>query len=227
MSMQRSFLLLISAAALAACGEDDPAGPGPIATDGRLRVVPGVAALPLVDVIVDGQLKLSNVQFGKTSSTIALTLGAHQVKVVPPGTAPSAGGVTVTLKANDTTTVVAIGTAAAPSTVALGDTGANPVAGKGKLRVTHLATNAPAVDVYRSQPDFTTFTKFMDPFPYQASSSFVESTPGNWTIRVTARGTQTVLAERSGIPVNALWVRTALLLDAPNNGVSIVMLGEQ
>lgn len=226
--MKRHYLLLVPAlAAMVACNDDDPAGPGNNNTDGRLRVVPGVLALPLVDVIVDGQLKLSNVPFGKTSNTIALSLGAHQVKVVPPGTAPSAGGTSITLKANDTTTVVVTGTATAPNPVALGDTGAAPVAGKGKLRVMHLAAAAPEIDVYRSQPDFPAFTKVMDPFPFQAKSSFLESTPGDWSIRVTNKGAATVLAERTGIPVNALWVRTALILDKAGGGVSIVMLGEQ
>ena len=40
---------------------------------------------------------------------------------------------------------------------------------------------------------------------------------------MTNKGTTTVLAERTGIPVNALWARTALLLDAPNNGVATTL----
>lgn len=210
--------------ALAACS-DDPSGPG--VTEGRLRLVPGVAAMPLVDIIVDGQLKAQNVAFAKTSNAIALSVGSHQVKVVAPGTAPTAGGTSVTVKANDTTTVVAIGTAAAPNVVILGDTGATPVAGKGKLRVRHLASGTPLVDVYRSQPDATPFTKVMDPFPLDATSSFLESAPGNWSIRVTVKGATTVLAERTDIVVNALWVRTALILDQTGGGVRIALVGEQ
>lgn len=223
----RSFWLIPALAAVAACS-DDPSGPGPGAnTDGRLQVVPGVAALAAVDVVVDGQTKLANVPYGVPSSTIALTLGQHQVKVVPPGTAPSVGGTTVTLRAGDTTRVVVIGTATAMTPIALGDTGAAPVPGKGKLRVSHLAANAPPIDVYRTQPDFQTFVKFMDPFPYQTSSSFIESTPGNWVIRVTPKGSTQVLAESAPIRVDALWVRTVLLLDAPNGGIKITPLGEQ
>jgi hypothetical protein len=211
---------------LAACS-DDSSGPGPQVEDARLRVVPGIAAMPLVDVIVDGIVKASNVPYASANTTIALSAGTHQVKVVAPGTAPSAGGLSVNLSTNDTTTVVVVGTAAAPNPVALSDTGAIPAPGTGKLRVTHLATNAPAIDVYRSQPDFPAFTKMMEPFAYQASSSFVQSTPGNWIIRVTADNSTTVLAESSPIRVDAGWVRTILLLDAPNGGVRITPLGEQ
>jgi trimeric autotransporter adhesin len=224
----QSLFLISSLAAIAACS-DDSTSPGPTAgnPDGRLQVIPGVAALSAVDVVVDGKTKLTNAAYGVPTSPIALSLGQHQVKVVPAGTAASAGGVTVTLRAGDTTRVVVIGTATNPTPVALGDTGATPVPGKGKLRVSHLAANAPPIDVYRTQPDFGTFVKFMDPFPYQSASPFIESTPGNWVIRVTAKGTNQVLAESGPIRVDALWIRTVLLLDAPNGGIRITPLGDQ
>lgn len=222
----RSLWLLPAILTVAACS-DDAAGPDNTAKDGRLQVVLGVAALPTADIIVDGETRLTNVAYGVPSSTLALSVGQHQVKAVAPGTAATAGGTTITLRAGDTTRVVVIGTPTALTPITLGDTGAAPVPGKGKLRVSHLAANAPAIDVYRTQPDFGTFVKFMDPFPYQSASSFVESTPGNWVIRVTAKGTDQVLAESGPIRVDALWIRTVLLLDAPNGGVRITVLGDQ
>lgn len=224
----RTFWLLPALLVAAACSDDATSPtPGGGNTDGRLQVVPGIAALSSVDIVVDGQTKLTNAAYGVPTSAIALSLGAHQVKMVPAGTAPSVGGTTVTLRAGDTTRVVVIGTPAAMNPVTLGDTGATPVPGKGKLRVSHLAANAPAIDVYRTQPDFQTFVTFMTPFPFQSSSPFIESTPGNWVIRVTAKGTQQVLAESGPIRVDALWIRTVLLLDAPNGGIKITPLGEQ
>jgi hypothetical protein len=224
----RTFWLLSTVLVVAACSDDStsPDTPGGN-TDGRLQVIPGVAALASVDVVVDGQTRLTNAAYGVPTAAIALSLGAHQVKVVPAGTAASAGGTTVTLRAGDTTRVVVIGTPGALTPVALGDTGAAPVAGKGKLRVSHMAANAPAIDVYRTQPDFGTFVKFMDPFPYQAATPFITSDPGNWVIRVTRKGTDEVLAESGPIRVDALWIRTILLLDAPNGGIKITPLGDQ
>ena len=224
---RRVFWLIPALAAIAACS-DDPAGPAQGGnTDGRLQVVPGVAALSAVDVVVDGQKKLLNAAYGVPTAAIALALGPHTVSVVPAGAAVASGGTSVTLKAGDTTRVVVIGSATAMTPIALGDTGATPVPGKGKLRVSHLAANAPAIDIYRTQPDFQQFVTFMTPFNYQQSSPFIESTPGNWVIRVTARGTQQVLAESGPIRVDALWIRTVLVLDAPNGGVKITPLGEQ
>jgi len=223
---RRSFWLIPAIATLAACS-DDPAGPDQSGnTDGRLQVVPGVAPVTAVDVVVDGQKKVLNAAYGVQTAPIALALGAHTVNVVAAGTPVTSGGATVTLKAGDTTRVVVIGTATAMNPVALGDTGATPVPGKGKLRVSHLAANAPPIDVYRTQPDFQQFVTFMTPFNYQQSSPFIESTPGNWVIRVTAKGTNTVLAESGPIRVDALWIRTILLLDAPNGGIKITPLGE-
>ncbi len=222
----RSFSLLPALVAMAACSSDT-SGPGSGNTDGRLQVVPGVVALAAVDVVVDGQTRLTNVPHGVPSAPIPLSLGVHQVKVVAAGTAATPGGATVTLREGDTTRVVVIGTPTAMTPIALGDTGATPVPGKGKLRVSHLAANAPPIDVYRTQPDFQQFVKFMDPFPFQSSSPFIESTPGNWVIRVTAKGTDQVLAESGPIRVDELWIKTILILDAPNGGVKITPLGEQ
>ena len=224
----RSLWLLSALIPVVACS-DSSAGPeetGNGNTDGRLQVVSAVASVSSVDIVVDGQTRLSNVPYGVPSSPIALSLGQHAVKVVRAGTAPSAGGTIVTLRAGDTTRVVVTGTPTAMTPVALGDTGATPVAGKGKLRVSHLAANASAIDVYRLQPDFPSFVKFMEPFPFNATTPFIMSDPGNWTIRVTARGTSQVLAETS-VRVDALWIRTVLLLDAPNGGIKITPLGEQ
>jgi uncharacterized protein DUF4397 len=223
----RTFLLVPAILVAAACSDDSTSPSTSGNTDGRLQVIPGVASLAAVDVVVDGQTRLTNAAYGVPTSPLALSLGQHQVKVVRPGTAPSNGGATVTLRAGDTTRVVVIGTADAMNPVTLGDTGATPVPGKGKPRVSHLAANAPPIDVYRTQPDFATFVKFMDPFPYQAASPFIESTPGNWVIRVTKKGTDEVLAESAPIRVDALWIRTVLLLDAPNGGIKITALGDQ
>ena len=224
----RTFCLLSAVLVVAACS-DDSTSPGTTGgnTDGRLQVIPGVAAVASVDVVVDGQTRLTGAAYGVPTAPIALSLGTHQVKAVPAGTAASAGGTTITLRAGDTTRVVVIGTPGNLTPVALGDTGAAPVPGKGKLRVSHMAANAPAIDVYRTQPDFGTFVKFMDPFPYQAATPFITSDPGNWVIRVTKKGTNEVLAESGPIRVDALWIRTVLLLDAPNGGIKITPLGEQ
>jgi hypothetical protein len=219
--------MLAAVIVVVGCAENSAVAPETNALEGRLQVVPGVAELSAVDVVVDGQVRLTGVAYGRPSSALALSTGQHVVKVVPPAAGASTGGTSVTIRANDTTTVVVIGTAAALNPVTLGDTGAAPVPGKGKLRVSHLATNAPPIDVYRSQPDFPSFIKLMDPFPYRASSPFVESTPGNWVIRVTARNSTQILAESPPIRVDALWVRTVVLLDAPNGGIRITLLGEQ
>ena len=223
----RSIWLLPAILAVAACSGDTTSPSTTGNTDGRLQVIPGVAALSAVDVVVDGQTALRNAAYGVPTSPIALSLGQHQVKVVVAGAAPSPGGATVNLKAGDTTRVVVIGSANALNPVVLGDTGAIPVPGKGKLRVSHMAANAPEIDVYRTQPDFPTFVKFMDPFPYKASSPFIESTPGDWVIRVTKKGSTEVLAQSAPIRVNELWIRTVLLLDAPNGGIKITALGDQ
>ena len=88
----RSLWLIPALTAAVACS-DEASGPDDNGnTDGRLQVVSAVSAVASVDVVVDGQTRLSSVPYGVPSSPIALSLGQHSVKVVPAGTAPSAGG---------------------------------------------------------------------------------------------------------------------------------------
>ena len=67
----------------------------------------------------------------------------------------------------------------------VGDTGAVPAAGMTKLSVINLAASAPALDVWRTQPDYTTPIRIMFPFPYGAQSEFVQSTAGAGEVIVT------------------------------------------
>jgi hypothetical protein len=228
-SLRRGTTLVIAAIGFSgACTSDDPSAPAPnpAVNDASLQVIPGVPSVSAVDVVVDGEVKLRNAAYGVPSTIIAVPHGAHSIRVVAAGSTPGSGGATVSVSANDTLRVVAIGSAASISTVALGDTGATPVPGKGKLRVSHLATNAPPIDVWRSQPDYREFIRVMFPFAYRASSPFLESTPGNWIVRVTRENGSQILAESAPIRVDALWVRTVVILDAPGGGVRITALGD-
>ena len=68
---------------MAACSSDSTSPAAGGNTDGRLQIIPGVAALAAIDVVVDGQTRLTNAAYGVPTAPIALSLGQHQVKAVP------------------------------------------------------------------------------------------------------------------------------------------------
>jgi Domain of unknown function (DUF4397) len=217
----RARLALLILPLVAACRADAPlsATPDVPSTATALRVVN--AAGKSVDLLIDGQVVLSDIGARTIAPRIAFGAGPHVVKLRSSGTA---GGVSVAVTAvsGQTATLAALPAADSISVTALADSGAAPVAGRSKLRVIHLAANAPAIDVWRTQPDFQTPIRVMFPFAYKAQSSYLQSTPGVWVVWVTpADATTPTLASSGSVTIGAGEVRTLVILDAPGGGVQV------
>ena len=58
-----------------------------------------------------------------------------------------------------------------------------------------FAEQAPALDVWRTQPDFASLITIMFPFPHRAVSPYIQSDPGIWTVLVT-----TERRDSTGVP---------------------------
>lgn len=224
--MIRKMSLLCAIAALAACADKEPVNPpaDDANATARLRVVQGTSTT--VDVIVDGRVVLSGVARGQASNHASLTAGEHLIGIRRAGSTMVAGTRSITLGAQDTANLVLIDSSTVINPVVLTDTGATPAAGKTKLRVVHFATNAPPIDVWRTQPDWGTLIRVMFPFDYRAASSYLQSDPGNWNVVVTPKDQTTQLYSTGDINVPAGEVRTVVLLDAPGGGITSVTLNQ-
>ncbi|HEU4628619.1 MAG TPA: DUF4397 domain-containing protein [Gemmatimonadaceae bacterium] len=169
--------LVALAATLVAC-----AGDGPAATserDSAIQVVNGVAGA--VRVTVDGELLLAALGPGAVSPPLRVSAGQHEVTVTADGVSRSAsvaagsGGVYA----------VAVGTdAGALSARVLPDTATIPAPGTAKLRVVHLAADAPPLSVWRTQPDVDGPVQVMFPFPYGSESGYLQGPAGTWRVWV-------------------------------------------
>lgn len=219
---------LLTAALLCVGGvacENDAAAPAD-SPDTALRVI-NAAAGP-VDVVVDGETVLSELAPAAVSARIAISAAPHAVMLRAAGASASSANLAVSASAGRTTTVYAHSSQGALAAAALSDTGAAPVAGKSKVRVVHLAANAPALDVWRTQPDYTTPIRVMFPFAYLAESNYMQSDPGAWQVSVTREGeTGPVLATSGPITVAGGEVRTVVLLDTPGGGVKVEPLDDR
>jgi hypothetical protein len=220
-SRVRAFLFL---AALAACGDDDdtvdPADLPPARAVNATRET--------LDVLFDGTLLRSGVAVGEVvPAPTGATSGPHVVRFRRPGI--DSADVTITVAAG------VVASAIARSTVEgmlfafeLSDTGSAPVAGRSKLQVVHLAESAPALDVWRTQPDFQEPTRVMFPFPLGAQSNYIESEPGQWEVWATAQGsTAPVLASTGDFQILGGEVWTVFLLDEPGAGFKAVPLQDR
>jgi len=207
------------AVSLAACNESssDPVNPPPPDDDASLNVVNSAGAP--VAVTVDGQVAVASLAAGALSQR-GISTGNHtvQLRLASGGTPQS-----VQFLAREGRSYVVSGVADQGGVAAQIDTGATPVANRSKLRIIHGAAGAPAVDVWRTQPDFQTPILIQDQFPYTTKSPFLESDPGAWEVWVTPKGqTGPKLATSGPVVLEGGWVRTLFLLDAPDGGLRIV-----
>jgi hypothetical protein len=196
-----------------------------------LRVVHTVAHVPAVDVLVGGQVVIPGLAAGQVSGVVAVPDGPGSIAFRVPGS--SAGPArAVVFAANDTLNVLAIDSSNVINPWVLTDTGAVVPAGKTKLRVAHFADSAPAIDVWRSQPDYPSYITVMFPFAHRAVSPYLQSDPGAWRVLIA-----TEARDAGGIPVltDTLFLtpvlavaagqsRTVVVVDQPGGGVSAVVL---
>ena len=203
------------------CSSDEPTVSGPSA---RLRIVQGARSATGLDVLVDDKLVLSGVARAQLSQYANVDVGTHTVKLRRSGTTAIAGEKSLTVGADSSYTLVAYDAGAAIGAETFADTGAIVPAGKTKLRVLHYASAAPAIDVWRTQPDYSTLIRVMFPFAYQAESPYLQSDPGVWTVVVTPEGSTTPLYSTGNITVPAGESRTVVLVDAPTTGIQAVIL---
>lgn len=167
-----------------------------------------------IDVSVDGQQALQALATGTVSPLfIDLPVGQHQVHVQSTGSGST--DLTVTGEAGRIVTTYAIPGAASTITAnVLADTGAVVPAGKSKLRLVHLASSAPELESWRTQPDAQTPSHVMTPFAYQSASPYLQSDAGDWKVWVTAPGDTTALATTGTVNVPDGERRTVVLVDS-------------
>jgi hypothetical protein len=220
---------------LVACAKDtattEPEEPG-TAVHG-LRVIN--AYTQPVDVLVDGTLAASAVTPGRIDS-IAQAAGSHAV-------AFRAAGTTALVSLNVTTgtgalrTIAVVRSGASFSASEFGDTNAIVPAGATKVRVFHLAPNAGEIQVYRTQPDWSTPIEWQFPFLYDSSLTdplahpYFQSTVGTWDIRAWRKPSEVALGwdgttARVSFALASGEKRTVVVLDKPGGGITVSVLDQ-
>ncbi|MBI2796498.1 MAG: DUF4397 domain-containing protein [Gemmatimonadetes bacterium] len=215
-------VLFVLVAAAACAGGDTTAttGPGALLANAGVSVI-NTSGTP-IDVRIDGTLAAQGVGRAQVASNLLMTHGARSIQV----SSTTGGGqatLALSLPAGARRILMVTGTSASLAASTLPDTGGQPVAGFSKLRVIHLATSAPDIDIWRTQPDFGTRIRIMFPFPLGANSYYMQSTPGAWSVFVTPTSdANTTLAQLTGVAIAGGEVRTLVLIDDVPTGLKLV-----
>ena len=186
-----------------------------------------------VDLLVDGALAAAAVPPGQLDS-VEQAAGMHTVALRASG---SAAVVTVQVRteAGGLRTVAALLANGALGASALDDTNAVVPAGATKVRVLHLAPNAGEIEVYRTQPDWSTPISWQFPFLYDtvltdpAAHPYLQSTVGTWDIRAWRKPSEVALGW-DGTTAKVTFTlasgekRTVLVLDGPGGGIRLSVI---
>jgi hypothetical protein len=169
-----------------------------------------------LDVSVDGKSLARALPVASVSALLAVASGSHTVHLQLTGATTGGTDVSVQIAAGATATAAALSVPGSSLTsMVLADTGAAPVTGKSKVRVIHLAGSAPPVDIWRTQPDWHTPIRVMFPFAFRATSEYMQSDPGAWSVWATpTTNWSSVLATTGAITVAGGEVVTVVLLDS-------------
>ncbi len=189
-----------------------------------LRIVQSAADPTAVQVRWKGQSIGTSLAPGGVSALLSVSSGTAALELNPTG-GGTASSRTVTFADGKRYTIIAQDSAGVVVPQVLDDTNAVVAAGKSKLRVIHSATQAPAIDIWRTQPDFQTLIQVMFPFAYQAASPYLESDPGDWSIVVTPEGQTDTLYSSGPINVGVGKLVTVVIIDnTAAGGINAVVI---
>jgi hypothetical protein len=196
---------------------------------GRIRVIN--AFTTPVDVLVDGDVAIQSLAAGGVA-TASPSIGNHTIVLRSTTGSSISQQITTSSGALNSIAAVRASNGAVGSAV-LDDTGSVVPAGATKVRVLHLAPNAGALQVYRTQPDFQQPVSWQFPFTYQSdvnslSAPFYQSTVGTWEVRVwqtPANATGWTSAPvKVLIPLGSGEKKTVMILDDPAGGVRVELI---
>jgi Domain of unknown function (DUF4397) len=177
--------LIAALALLAGCSssDDDP----PDTAD--VRFIHASPDAPSVNVEGQSSTLVAGLAYKSASPFRAFDVGTLNVRVdgiVPGGTATVIGPVDLTLAADTSYSVIALGEVAAIDALVIADPATMVAAGQVRAHVVHAAPNAPAVDVYVTAPgaDLTQSAP-LGSFAFGEDLGPVDVAAGDYEIRVT------------------------------------------
>lgn len=191
-------LIFVTFAALS-CSDDDNNGTNPETDKSKVRAIHTSYDAPAVDILIDGAVAVSGLEYGESSGYAELNAGTRNVKVTAAGTtAPAVIEANLPVDANKEYTVIAVNALAAIEAIVAEDA-RNPIANKVKIRMVHASPDAPAVDVkLNSGSGPAVFSNVV----FKGITNYVEVDAGAYTFVVTPAGSTTEVVKFNQVSVS-------------------------
>ena len=185
----------------------------------RARFMHAYVGAPSVDVLVGGRLAVRALEPGNLSLVEPVVTGTEAVELRPAGSTVALSTTSLVFSKGLVHTIVLRAALQGPEPWDVTDTTAHPGPTESALRVIHLATDAPDIEVFRIPPDRPVPTEVLSPFPYGAASPYALGATGRWTVVVTANGGADTLLV-APVDLKGGELRTVLLMDDGRGGVT-------
>lgn len=194
----------------------------------QLRVLHASPDAPNVDVLVNGEVVLSNVPFQAASGFLTVDAGETQVQVNAAGTDTTVIDETLTLAPESASTVIATNFLDAIGALAIADDRTAPADGQVKLRVIHAAPSVGNVDVYveaNSTPaDQPSTAPVVSNVPFNGVGSYLEVPAGEYQIFITGTGSLQPAYDSGVVTLSAGSILDAVAADDAETTVTVLAL---
>ncbi len=203
--MKKLLIASLAALTLAACDNDDFEVPNSGATTptANIQILHGSPDAPPVNIVLNNVTILEDVDYKIGSESLERSVGTYSLAVdgiLADGTTETViGPADVTLEADTSYTVVAIGDVAdiEPAIIAQPRTAVS--AGSARVTVLHGASAAPAVDVYVTTPGADLAASApLGTFSFRETLGPAEVAAGDYQVRVTPAGAPGTVVYDSG-----------------------------
>jgi uncharacterized protein DUF4397 len=214
--------VVVSVASLGG-GCSSGSGPGTPLAWSTLEALDALSGGPTLTAVVDDRAVATNLTFGQLTNGFTLSPGQHTVVMEPADTTHRLLLVFSTVGNIDYQAFVIdslSGSTVIIDPVLMPDTGAVPASGHGRLRVANFAQAAPAIDVYRSEPDSTGLVATARPLNFRAVTPYWDGPSGTWAVVVSHSGMHDTLLATGPIALAAGEAETVALLDSVGGRVT-------
>lgn len=231
-------LLGLFSSALIGCGGDDD-NDSDLSTNGgkeqqtQLRVLHGAAAAPPVDVLLDGEVVLSDVAYREGSGYLPVEPGSRDLRINPAGEQSSVIQTTQDFAENTAYSLLALASETGDiDPLLLEDDTTAPDTGNVRVRVVHGSPDAPAVDVFVTEPNvgLADATPTLTNVTFREASEFLEVPAGTYQIRIRptdqAGGDTPSVYDSGPVALQEGSILTLVALPTPGNtqGIGLVAL---
>jgi hypothetical protein len=200
-------VVLAGALTLAGCNDSSSSSDDEIRSE--VRIIHASPDAPPVNILVDGDAAVEGADY-KQAAVLTPEVGTYEIAVegiIPGGNATVIGPADFTFEENVRYNVVAVGNLANIDAVVFQDEPGFSSSNEVRVRIGHLAPDAPDVDVYVTAAgegdDLSAIDPLLSTVAFRDVADAVDVPAGDYRIQITAAGGDTAVFDSGSVPLPA------------------------